>query len=364
MNLKRKKGAILIITLWILAILTILSVGIAGRMGLELKLSGYYRDNMKALYLAKAGIERAVAEKEINDTTPDADTLNETWANSESLFNEQDPFHSYEPDEPKNSYYTIKYTYKESKETESADLYGMEDEASKININKIVSGDTVDTVRKEQLITLLELICGPEVDATAKVDALTDWIDTDDKVQGTNDLEDATYYPNMGSGYCKNRPLDSLEELLLVKGFEDPAILYGDKDQGKAGIVDYVTIYTEPVDGKVKVNVNTASSEVLQALGFAQDLANYIISYRNNEDNPPIDKDNIGNLKNESFYSRSFGDGEGAKIAQIVDNYLTTTSVVFRVNAYGRVNNARKHINCVVKLIPDSLYEIKYWNEE
>ncbi|MDP2943215.1 MAG: type II secretion system protein GspK, partial [Candidatus Omnitrophota bacterium] len=328
MNLKRKKGAILIITLWILAILTILSVGIAGRMGLELKLAGYYRDNMKALYLAKAGIERAVAEKEINDTVSDADTLNETWANSPGLFDKKNPFG--EGTETGNSYYTVKYTYKESKEAEGVDLYGMEDEASKININKIVSGDTVDTVRKEQLITLLELICGPDVDATAKVDALIDWIDTGSTAQGTSEDENSKYYPDMGSGYCKNGPLDSIEELFLVKGFEDPAILYGDKNQGKIGIIDYITIH--PDDGKV--NVNTAPREVLQALGFKDDfetIADKIIVYRNDLGNSPITNPTIAD-PNGLKTILSLSPEESDKVDS-VKLYLTATSTVFRINA-------------------------------
>lgn len=351
MNLKRKKGAILIITLWILAILTILSVGISGRMGLELKLAGYYRDNMKALYLAKAGIERAVAEKEINDTAPDSDTLNETWANSPGLFDKKNPFN--EETETGNSYYTVKYTYKESKEAEGVDLYGMMDEASKININKILEPD-----RKQQLITLLVKVCGlDEAGATAKVDALMDWIDTDPTAQGTSEDENSKYYPDMGSGYCKNGPLDSIEELLLVKGFEDSAILYGDKNQGKIGIIDYITIHTD--DGKV--NVNTAPKEVLQALGFKDDfetIADKIIAYRNNPENPPI-----ASPQGLTTALTDLTSEEINKINSVIP-YLTTTSAVFRVNAYGNVNNVRKHINCVVKLIPGSLYEIKYWNEE
>lgn len=351
MNLKRKKGAILIITLWILAILTILSVGISGRMGLELKLAGYYRDNMKALYLAKAGIERAVAEKEINDTAPDSDTLNETWANSPGLFDKKNPFN--EETETGNSYYTVKYTYKESKEAEGVDLYGMMDEASKININKILEPD-----RKQQLITLLVKVCGlDEVGATAKVDALMDWIDTDPTAQGTSEDENSKYYPDMGSGYCKNGPLDSIEELLLVKGFEDSAILYGDKNQGKIGIIDYITIHTD--DGKV--NVNTAPKEVLQALGFKDDfetIADKIIAYRNNPENPPI-----ASPQGLTTALTDLTSEEINKINSVIP-YLTTTSAVFRINAYGNVNNVRKHINCVAKLIPGSLYEIKYWNEE
>ncbi len=60
MNSSRNKGAVLIITLWILAVLAILSIGIGGRMALELKLTGLNRNNTQAFYASKAGVKKAI----------------------------------------------------------------------------------------------------------------------------------------------------------------------------------------------------------------------------------------------------------------------------------------------------------------
>lgn len=386
MSFKKERGAILIITLWILAILTILSVGVAGRMGLELKLTGLYRDNMKALYLAKAGIERAIAEKEKDDEkeekgeAPIADILNESWANKKELFDKQNPFiGNPENNETPTSYYTVKYTYKESIDSDGVELYGMMDEASKININKIVKveDDAVDSVRREQLIKLLEIVCGldPVIEATPKVDALIDWMDTNDTVQGSTELENTRYYADTGvDTYSKNSSLESIEELLLIYDF-DSTILYGNKEgktegveEVKHGIFDYITIYTE--DGKV--NVNTAPKEVLEALGFAPDLAQFIIDYRKNgpetgdSDDQPIEQSNLNiNFFKANIFKRDLElVKEEPQIKNIITNYLTATSTAFRINAYGKVNKAERRVNCIVMLEDGKDYNVKYWKEQ
>ena len=58
--MKRHKGAILITTLWILTLLTLLAVGIGTRMSIDIKLIGFSLNSLKAHYLAKAGMMRAI----------------------------------------------------------------------------------------------------------------------------------------------------------------------------------------------------------------------------------------------------------------------------------------------------------------
>ena len=70
------KGSILITTLWIIAILSLLAMGIGFRSSLEVRLSKYNMDKLQAQYLAKAGIEKA-RERLLNDGHPDYDTLYE-----------------------------------------------------------------------------------------------------------------------------------------------------------------------------------------------------------------------------------------------------------------------------------------------
>ena len=65
-----------------------------------------------------------------------------------------------------------------------------------------------------QLKSLITQLGGkPEI-----TDALIDWIDVDNIVTGTDGAEEE-YYKALGY-HCKNGPLDSPDELLLVKGFD------------------------------------------------------------------------------------------------------------------------------------------------
>ncbi|MBI5144843.1 MAG: hypothetical protein HZA27_01505, partial [Candidatus Omnitrophica bacterium] len=49
-----KKGSVLIISLWILAILVVFAVSLAQRAAASLRLARYQRDGLKAYLLAKA----------------------------------------------------------------------------------------------------------------------------------------------------------------------------------------------------------------------------------------------------------------------------------------------------------------------
>ena len=60
--MKDNQGSILIMVLWILSILVLLSIGLGYTMSLDQKLVGYQKDRLIALYLAKAGAQKAIAE--------------------------------------------------------------------------------------------------------------------------------------------------------------------------------------------------------------------------------------------------------------------------------------------------------------
>lgn len=106
--------------------------------------------------------------------------------------------------------------------------YGITPEASKLNINSA----TEDEIRRLLDSVLLDL----QIENTAELaDALLDWLDDDDEMRAAGAEND--YYNNLNPGYFpKNGPLDTIEELLLVKGFS-AAILYGE-DVNRNGILD------------------------------------------------------------------------------------------------------------------------------
>lgn len=359
-----KRGTILITTLWILSILSLISIGVAGRMGLELKLTGLYRDDMKALYLAKAAIERVIYEKDKKDELPEADMLNESWANDKKLFD------NIIINDTDKSSYTVKYLYKESLADNGTELYGMMDEASRIDINKIIENDAPELNRTRHLVNLLKNVCKlDENDAEERVNNLIDWMDPDDIRISPPDQNENEIYEGTGEAkYCKNWKLDSIDELLLVKGF-DSAILYGGRDgEDKIdGIIDYITVYRDGLDAH-KVNVNTAPAEVLVALGFPERLAKAVIDYRKHETT-------TGELENLPIVQTDIGFFTGLQLDPPMDQeeidsvdagipFLTPISDTFRINVYAKVNRVEKHITCVVTAKSGARPIFKFWSEE
>src|SRR5205823_3928066 len=95
-------------------------------------------------------------------------------------------------------------------------LYGVLAENNKINLNAIMQVDKTGQKLHDMLMTLPNM-------TEDIADAIVDWIDADDDPRA-NGAESDTY---SGLGYrCKNGPLDSLGELLYVRGVT-PDLLYG-----------------------------------------------------------------------------------------------------------------------------------------
>lgn len=217
---QNEKGVILIITLWVLAILGLLAISFSHQMRIEIKLTKFQVDSLRALYLAKAGINYAIAK--LKKDTNLYDALNEDWASKEEV----------EVEKGKFSFY-------------------IEDEERKINLN------TAPKSILEKLGLAEDVVC-----------SIIDWRDTDDNMTLPAGAEDE-YYQTLNLPYhCKNTSFESLEELLLVKGMTKQ-ILYGED-----GISQWITVY-----GKGVVNINTASKRVLSAL-LNERLAQNIINAR------------------------------------------------------------------------------------
>ena len=130
--------------------------------------------------------------------------------------------------------------------------------------------------------------------------SILDWLDPDDSPRASGAESD--YYSSLSPAYqCKNGPLDSLEELLLVKGVT-AQLLFGN-DRNRNGVLDpgeddgtgqidlgwsaYLTVYSrEPNvsstgNGRIYINdpdLNTLSQNLTTVL--SSNLVNYIIAYR------------------------------------------------------------------------------------
>jgi general secretion pathway protein K len=136
-------------------------------------------------------------------------------------------------------------------------------------------------------------------ESTPVVNSILDWMDADDQthVQGA----ESDYYQGQTPPYfAKNGPIDDISELLLIKNIT-PELFFGltstnyqpgffnarNRRFGATGMlgptVGLTNLFTALSDGKI--NINTASAEVLQLIpGLTPEAAEGIVSARSGED--------------------------------------------------------------------------------
>ena len=165
--------------------------------------------------------------------------------------------------------------------------YGVIDEGGKLNINSMIALDKTG----ELLYNALMKLPGMTEDVA---DAIVDWVDADDDSRPSG--AESTYYLSLSNPYkAKNGPLNSLDELLLVKGVT-PYLLYGGdtnrngvQDEGEQdntrGWADYLTVYGRELNvdstGTARIYLNgddldTLSKQLQGAVG--DELATYIVA--------------------------------------------------------------------------------------
>ena len=145
------------------------------------------------------------------------------------------------------------------------------DEYGKLNLNALVNSEGQANEALENALRTLFANLGLEKDPT---DAILDWLDPDDDVRPEGAESDT--YSGLETPYsCKNGPMNSLDELLLIADippeffFDALVFIRGetmdekDEPMGPVPLSDLLTVHGEPSGA---VNVNTARPEVLEAL--------------------------------------------------------------------------------------------------
>jgi len=315
------RGAVLIITLWIMAILAILSIGIGGRMGLELKLTGFSRDSTAALYLAEAGVKRAIAVLQNEDHA--VDSLNEKWScNNEDL---NPLFKGIKVGQAGT--FTVSYHFSDNRV-----FYGIQDEERRININN-APRDVMS-----RLIAYLD----PTIESPNEIAAnIEDW-----RGIGNARPDGSPKYDYSEEGYKRKDALfDSVDEVLLVKGVGRNLF---DKMKG------YITVY--PLVNSGKININTAPLTALKALGFSDADAKAIITYR-------AGNDGIEGTSDDTPFDQNAFAPYSTKLTADNAKLVSYGSQFFRVISTGCASGGRvfKTVTCVVS---GTGGDILFWNEE
>lgn len=314
-----RPATVLVMTLVIIVLMTMTAAALLYRTTAEVSATAAGRRGGQAWMAARSGIERAISVLSAGGGT----SVN--WQDNPDLFEKQ----LVASDGNISWYFSV---YAPPQDGSSEVRFGVCDEAGKMNIN---------TADEESLAGLgLEVI---------HVDSLLDWRDADDETRPEG--AEQIYYGSLQPipYRVKNAPLITLEELLLVKGF-DATVIYGEDanlngllddneddgnetfppdnadgalDRGLAALATCVT-YEPNVsnDGRPRININGSQEELAKLkseTSLPAETIEFILEYRRagRRFNHPVElfemEVEVGPANDDEGGTGPGGEGEGSE---------------------------------------------------
>ena len=287
---QERKGFVLLAVLIVIVILSLAAYRYSDMTMAEYRASDRILKSAEAKALADSGIHYAAAI--LADKDAFTNTLGGNPTDNAGIFQNK----SFE--DGRSGRFSVLYVdYTQDSGAGSLPLkYGVIDEAGKLNLNGFMQLDSTGQVLYNALTNTNQPLPGMTADIA---NSIIDWMDADDDTRSGG--AEASFYSGRSPGYrCKNGPLDSLEELLLVKGIA-PMLLFGndlnrngrrdpDEETGgefSYGWAPYLTVYSRERNydnsGARRININgkdlkTLYGQLKTAIGA--DSAAYIIGYR------------------------------------------------------------------------------------
>ncbi|MBN2130864.1 MAG: general secretion pathway protein GspK [Sedimentisphaerales bacterium] len=262
-TLPHRRGFALVAVLLVIALIAAVIFEFNYDSRVRYQLADNLRASYQALHCAEAGLATATAAlSQVDAATPDGEILKVLSGTVPVPLGED--------------YFTVSVAA----------------ETGKINVNglKTPEGQLVRP-RIDQMLRLIDVLNSQHDERNplrySLVPAIIDWIDADDEVtilpfvRGENAGAESDYYQTLTKPYrCKNRPLELLGELTLVKGMSRE-IFHGAPAAGKtprmAGMKQFLTVY-----GDGKLNINEVSVTVLQTFSerMTRALAESVVQHR------------------------------------------------------------------------------------
>jgi general secretion pathway protein K len=301
-----ERGFALIAVLLVLAFVAIIGAEFAYSMRLEATAARVYKETLIATHLAEAGLEQAIRELAVeyafvglgddkdNKKDGDADAACPlTFYSRERLAIKRLPHRNVPLGAGQFS-------------------YCISDEQARLNLN---------TSPPDRVSRLLEAVGVERQARDTLVDGLQDWRDPNEEHR-LNGAESEDTYLKLPIPYrSKNANLDSLAELIQIKGVTTKLL---EGEEGRPGLAGLVT-----VKSLGQVNINTAPRQVLRALNLSDAELNEIEQQRR-----------LGPYGSNHRFS-----GRG----------LTFTSQTFRIEAQGLVDGqVRARLTAVVQKRADT----------
>lgn len=212
----------------------------------------------------------------------------------------------------------------------------IDDEFGKLNLNALINSRRQEpNALLEQTLRYLFAERGVEDDPT---DAILDWIDTDDEPRQNGAEND--YYQSLSVPYpCKNAPMNSVEELLLIRGVT-PEMFFGSKDLDQLPLTKLLTVHGQR---NGRINLNTAPPELLLPLGESLGmggLADLVVEERQR----------LPFSSNQDLLQRGIqAPQEASGQTGTVSRPFTVSSTSFRIQGNGICGNARVRIEAFLQ---------------
>ena len=339
-GLREQEGVALVITLVVVTILATLLVELTHSTHVNVRIAATFRDDLGAYYVARSGIELALAvlRMDFEDDQEDVeqgkqkgreDNLGELWATlGEAVASAQ----MLEPELFSGGRLLIRIV----------------DEDRKINVNLINQDSTAPLI--ERLFEELEI-------AQDFRNALADWIDEDQEERYPGGAE-SRYYESLDIPYpCKDGPMDTISELRMVKGGEEALKKAFETLEGESGAVDQTwnlegLLSTAPGRGP-NINVNTAPGPVILALHDDIDRvhAQEAVGDRAADPFPRVDAF-------RDYFNNNFGISD-------LPPHLTVHSEYFSIESVGVVGEVEKRLLVTVRRDPNNgALELISWRVE
>ena len=327
---QNRAGIALIIVMISITVLSILAAGFAYSMKVETKLAMNANSETELTWLGLSGVELARYVVAQTLKCP-YDSLNQKWAGgpgSDCETNAATAGISLENYELGSGKFTVKIT----------------DLERKVNING------ADEATLEQGLRLVGVDAG---DFSAIGGSILDWIDADNNIHigGT----ESDYYQSLDPPYyAKNKPIDDLSELLLVRGIT-PDIYWGGIStdhppaafQNRLGVVRPGSAIAYPVGladlftpiSSGRININTASFMTLQMIpSVDENIASEIIRLRSGPDGADGTEDdtpfhNPGELVNA---------GLSRQVVQQLSRFCDVRSRTFEVEVDAEIGSYKR----------------------
>jgi general secretion pathway protein K len=239
---RSERGFALLAVLLVLAFVGVIGAEFAYSMRLEATAARGYKDALIAAHLAEAGLEQAIRELV-------ADFQYVGRGNEKDVESDADcPFVFYSRDR----LVMKRLPHRNVPLGAGQFSYCISDEEARLNLN---------TSPPDRVARLLEALGLEKEDRDIVGDSLQDWRDPNEEHRVNGAESEDTYLKRPVPYRSKNANLDSLAELIQVRGIT-AKLLEG--EEGRPGLAAVAT-----VKGSGQVNINTVGKEVARALGLS-----------------------------------------------------------------------------------------------